>query len=365
MKTININLPQNGYDIYIGNGIIKQVTKKIKSLDLKKNLFFVVDKNVYELYSSQIDLLIKNYKGKVNLLVVEASEKFKSFKTLELIYKNLLENDYSRDTLLLAIGGGIIGDICGFAAATFSRGIQSVQIPTTLLSTVDSSVGGKTGINFSNTKNIIGTFNQPNFVLIDVNFLKTLSKEELLSGLGEIVKYAFLTNIQFYKYVKKNINEVYSKNPKTFTKIIEETVRFKGDVVISDEKETGNRKMLNLGHTFAHAFEVETKFELKHGQAVIVGIASSLFLSFKIGLISKLKLDELLELIYIFKDEIRIGRINFDNAISIMQRDKKNKDGKIKFVLIKDIGNILIDVEANRDDIIYSLENGIGVFKWK
>ena len=181
MKTININLPQNGYDIYIGNGIIKQVTKKIKSLDLKKNLFFVVDKNVYELYSSQIDLLIKNYKGKVNLLVVEASEKFKSFKTLELIYKNLLENDYSRDTLLLAIGGGIIGDICGFAAATFSRGIQSVQIPTTLLSTVDSSVGGKTGINFSNTKNIIGTFNQPNFVLIDVNFLKSLSKEELLS----------------------------------------------------------------------------------------------------------------------------------------------------------------------------------------
>ena len=136
-------------------------------------------------------------------------------------------------------------------------------------------------------------------------------------------------------------------------------------MVISDEKETGNRKMLNLGHTFAHAFEVETKFELKHGQAVIVGIASSLFLSFKIGLISKLKLDELLELIYIFKDEIRIGRINFDNAISIMQRDKKNKDGKIKFVLIKDIGNILIDVEANRDDIIYSLENGIGVFKWK
>jgi len=365
METININLPQNGYNVFVGNGIINQLFKMIKSHSLNKNLFFVIDKNVHSLYSTQIDLINSKYKGKVNLIKIEASEKLKSFKTMEKIYANLLENDYSRDTLLIAIGGGIVGDICGFVAATFSRGIQSVQIPTTLLSAVDSSVGGKTGINFENTKNIIGAFNQPNFVLIDVNFLKTLSKVELLSGLGEIVKYAYLTNIQFYKYVKKNINEVFSKNLKIFTKIIEETVRFKGDVVISDEKETGNRKMLNLGHTFAHAFEVETKFELKHGQAVIVGIASSLFLSFKIGLISKLKLDELLELIYIFKDEIRIGRINFDNAISIMQRDKKNKDGKIKFVLIKDIGNILIDVEANRDDIIYSLENGIGVFKWK
>ena len=282
---------------------------------------------------------------------------------MQKIYESLLENDYSRDTLLIAIGGGIIGDICGFVAATFSRGIQYVQVPTTLLSTVDSSVGGKTGINFGKTKNIIGAFNQPNFVLIDVNFLQTLNHEELLSGLGEVVKYAYLTNLKFYKYIKKNIAEVLNKNPKVLTRIISESVRFKGDVVVSDEKETGNRKMLNLGHTFAHAFEVETKYKLKHGQAVIVGIASALFLSNKLGLMTEEKLNELLELIYMFKDEINFGKINLDNAISIMQRDKKNRDGKIKFVLLQDVGTIVLDVEASHDEIIYALESGIGVFR--
>lgn len=365
METININLPQNGYSVFVGNGIFNHLLKIIKSHNLNKNLFFVIDENVYSLYSAQIDLIISKHKGKANLLKIVTSEKLKSFKTMENIYSNLLENDYSRDTLLIAIGGGIIGDICGFVAATFSRGIQYVQIPTTLLSTVDSSVGGKTGINFGNTKNIIGAFNQPNFVLIDVNFLKSLNHEELLSGLGEVVKYAYLTNIEFHNFIKINFGKVFDKNPKIFTKIINESIRFKGDVVISDEKETGNRKMLNLGHTFAHAFEVESKFKLKHGQAVIVGIASAIFLSFKIGLITKSKMDELIELIYLFKDKINIGKIDFDNAISIMRRDKKNRDGEIKFVLIQDVGNIVLDVEASQDDVIYALESGIGVFNWK
>jgi len=363
MKSININLPQNGYSVFLGDGIFNQLLKKSKSLKLNKNLFFVIDSNVYNLYSAQIDSIIETYNGKAKFLVLEVNEKLKSFKTMQKIYESLLENDYSRDTLLIAIGGGIIGDICGFVAASFSRGIQSVQVPTTLLSTVDSSVGGKTGINFGNTKNIIGAFNQPNFVLIDVDFLQTLSHEELLSGLGEVIKYAYLTNQQFYKYIGKNIAEVLDKNPKVLKRIINESVGFKGDVVVSDEKETGNRKMLNLGHTFAHAFEVETKYKLKHGQAVIVGIASALFLSNKLGLMKKSKMDELLELIYLFKNEIKFGKINFDNAISIMQRDKKNRNGKIKFVLLQDVGNILLDVEASRNDIIYALKKGIGVFR--
>ncbi len=363
MDKININLPQNGYDVFVGNKILKQLHKKIKTSNLHSNLFVVVDSNVYKLYSSDIDGIITSHKGKINILIIEVNEKLKSFNTMQKIYKSLLENDYSRDTLLIAIGGGIIGDICGFVAATFSRGIQYIQVPTTLLSTVDSSVGGKTGINFGNTKNIIGAFNQPNFVLIDIDFIQTLNTEELLSGLGEVVKYAFLTNKDFYKYVVKNISKVFEKNPRVLKRIINESVKFKGDVVVSDEKETGNRKILNLGHTFAHAFEVETKYKLKHGQAVIVGIASALFLSFKLGYITEAKLLKLLELIYLFKNEISFGIINKENAISVMQRDKKNRDGKIKFVLLKDIGNIIIDVEASRNEIIYALEKGIGVFK--
>jgi 3-dehydroquinate synthase len=363
MKKTNINLPQNGYSIFVGERIFSQLLSKIKSHKLNKNIFFVVDKNVYTQYNSQINATISTYKGKTNFLVVEASEKLKSFSTMQKIYKALLDNDYSRDTLLVAIGGGIIGDICGFVAATFSRGIQYVQIPTTLLSTVDSSVGGKTGINFGNTKNIIGAFNQPNFVLIDVNFIQTLNHAELLSGLGEIVKYAYLTNLQFYKYIKKNIDAIFNKDSKVLKKIINESVKFKGDVVVSDEKESGNRKMLNLGHTFAHAFEVETKYKLKHGQAVIVGIASALFLSQRLGLLTDSKLQELLKLIYIFKDEINLGKLNFNKLISVMLRDKKNRDGKIKFVLLQDIGSILLDVEATDEEIIYALKNGISIFE--
>jgi len=363
MKKTNINLPQNGYDVFVGDGIFYQLIKKIKTLKLNKNLFFVIDSNVYKLYSTQIDSVIKAYTGKVDFLVIEVNEKLKSFKTMQKIYKSLIAKDYSRDTLLVAIGGGIIGDICGFIAATFSRGIQYVQVPTTLLSAVDSSVGGKTGINFGNTKNIIGAFNQPRFVLIDVGFIQTLSREELLSGLGEVIKYTYLTNQSFYKFVKRNISEVLNKNSTVLKKIINESVRFKGDVVVSDEKEAGKRKMLNLGHTFAHAFEVETKYKLKHGQAVIVGIASAIFLSYKLSLIEKPQMELLLEMIYLFKDEIKFGKINLENAISIMQRDKKNSHGKIKFVLLQDVGNIFLDVEASHNDIVYALEKGIGVFK--
>ncbi len=184
----------------------------------------------------------------------------------------------------------------------------------------------------------------------------------MLSGIGEVIKYAYLTDYSFYGYVKKNISNIFAKDHNVLLEIIKESVKFKGDVVISDEKESGNRKMLNLGHTFAHAFEVETNYNLKHGQAVIVGIASALFLSFKIGLMTKSKMEELLELIYIFKSEINIDNLDFENLISIMQRDKKNKDGKIKFVLLQDVGNIILDVEAPHDDIVYALENGIGVF---
>jgi 3-dehydroquinate synthase len=363
MKKIDINLPQNGYSVFVGEGIFKQLLSKIKYHKLNKNLFFVIDKNVYSKHSKQIDSTINSYNGKSNFIIIEATEKLKSFSTMQKIYKALLDNDYSRDTLLIAIGGGIIGDICGFVAATFSRGIQYVQVPTTLLSAVDSSVGGKTGINFGNTKNIIGAFNQPNFVLIDIDFIQTLNHDELLSGLGETIKYAFLTNKQFYKYVTKNIDEVFNKNSKVLKKIINESVRFKGDVVISDEKESGNRKMLNLGHTFAHAFEVETKYKLKHGQAVIVGIACALYLSKELGLLNELKLNELLYLIRQFKNEIALGKLNFDKMISVMLHDKKNRDGKIKFVLLQDIGNIVLDVEANETAIISSLKNGIRIFE--
>ncbi len=363
MKKINIPIDQNSYDVYLGHDNFDQLFKLVKKLKLNKNIMLIVDKKLYDIRKSEITLLRKTYDGKLNVLVIQATEKLKSFNTLQKILSELLKNEYTRDTLLIAVGGGIIGDITGFASAVFSRGVQYVQVPTTLLATVDSSVGGKTGINFENTKNIIGAFNQPKFVLIDSALLTTLPKKEMISGLGEVIKYAYLTNQTYYKYVLSNIDNIIGMKQKVLEKIIEESVRFKGDVVANDEKEAGARKMLNLGHTFAHALEVEQNYKLKHGHAVIVGIACALYLSSRINLMNDKKFKSLLELILQVKDLVKISEVDLKKSISIMKRDKKNRDGKIKFVLLKDVGNILLDVEVSDRDIKFAMKMGLAIFR--
>ncbi len=364
MKKIKIPIEQNEYNVYLGHDIFNRLFNIVEKLKLNKNIMLIIDEKLYGIRKSEINNLIKTYNGKLNIMVIKASEKLKSFYTLQKIFNKLLEKEYTRDTLLIAVGGGIIGDIVGFASAIFSRGVQYVQVPTTLLATVDSSVGGKTGINFGGTKNIIGAFNQPKFVLIDSDLLTTLPKKEMISGLGEVIKYAYLTNRNFYDYILSNVDNILDKNNNVLEKIIEESVRFKGDVVANDEKESGTRKMLNLGHTFAHAFEVEQNYKIKHGHAVIVGIACALYLSNRLNLLSDKKLEVLLELILRVKRLIKISEdVDYKRSISIMKRDKKNRDGKIKFVLLKDIGKILIDVEATDSDIKYSLKMGLSIFR--
>lgn len=363
MKKIKVPIEQNIYDVYLGSNIFDQLFNIAEKLKLNKNIMLVVDEKLYGIRKAEIDHLVKTYRGKLSVLVIKATEKLKSFYTLQKILTELLNKEYTRDTLLVALGGGIIGDIVGFAASIFSRGVQYVQVPTTLLAAVDSSVGGKTGINFGDTKNIIGAFNQPKFVLIDSDLLTTLPKREMISGLGEVIKYAYLTNKNFYDYILSNIDNILENKKDVLEKIIEESVRFKGDVVANDEKESGTRKMLNLGHTFAHAFEVEQNYKIKHGHAVIVGIASALFLSNRLNLLNDKKLNSLLELLIQIKDLIKISDVDYKKSISIMKRDKKNRDGKIKFVLLKDVGKILIDVEATDRDIKYALKMGLSIFR--
>jgi len=363
MKKIKIPISHNPYDVLVGHDIFNQLFSKIRKLKLNKKIMLIVDKNLYNIRKNEIDSLKKSYEGKLVILVIHATERLKSFSTLQKIYTELLSNEYGRDTLLIALGGGIIGDVVGFASSTFSRGVQYVQVPTTLLAAVDSSVGGKTGINFESTKNIIGTFNQPKIVLIDSTLLTTLPKKEMISGLGEVIKYGYLTNKDFYQYVLSNIDNIIGKKQDVLEKIIEESVRFKGDVVTNDEKEIGARKILNLGHTFAHALEVEQNYKIKHGHAVIIGIACALYLSQRLNLLDDRKLKSLLTLLIQVKDFVKISEVNLKECYKTMKRDKKNRDGKIKFVLLKDIGNMVIDVEAKERDINYALKKGISIFR--
>lgn len=343
----------------IGYGIFNQLLPLIKSRKLHRNLFIVIDKNVDKHFGGYIRNYFNNYEGKIFYYSLNAVEKSKSIGELKKIYESLLDQKFGRDTLLISIGGGVTGDLAGFAAATFMRGIQIIHIPTTLTACVDSAIGGKTGINFNYFKNIIGSFYQPQFVLCDTKFLEKLPEIEVISGLGEIIKYAFTTNLDFFTFVEENIDLILAHDKKALESIITESVNYKTSVVSLDEKEQGLRKVLNFGHTFAHAFERDLKNKVKHGEAVSAGIVCALYLSYKKNLLSKIKLEHYKKLPLSLKVSKSLKSVDAERIYENMFADKKNRSSKINFVLIRDIGEMVLDVNASKQDIIYAINNSI------
>lgn len=362
MKKINVNLSQNPYPVYIGRNIVDQLNKKIIKHCKGSSLFFVIDSRVNHYHGKLITKIIKEFPNKTGKFIFNSTEKNKSYESLNHIYEKLINGKYGRDTAIIAIGGGITGDIAGFAAATYMRGVEYVQVPTTLLADIDSSVGGKTGFNFGGIKNIIGAFHQPKFVLIDTSFLTTLDKNELICGLGEALKYSFIATEALAKFFNLKFKSLLQGEQSSIAKLIEESIEFKSAVVESDEKESGLRKILNLGHTFAHAIEAEQKNLIKHGQAVVAGIVCSIFLSQSLGILNPRKEKEFLNAVNLFKGSIKLKSPNADKIYRFMQTDKKNRSGDIKFVLIQDTGKILLDISAGKKLVLDSIKKGIEVF---
>lgn len=357
MKKVIVNTASNRYPVFIGSNIFEALPGLIKKYRLPKRVFVILDKNVERIYGSSIKKIINGFAAKKYFLVLPASERIKSFKTLKQIFTGLYEEKFGRDTLLISIGGGTVGDVAGFAASTYMRGIPMVHIPTTLLSAVDSSIGGKTGINFNEAKNLIGSFYQPSLVLIDTSFLWSLPEDELISGFGEVIKYSYLTDGKLYSTILSDHTSLLKKDLRFFSDIIYESVKIKAAVVSEDEFEkSGLRKILNFGHTFAHAFESNSAYRLSHGKAVIAGIVCALSLSFVMGLISEKQLIYMLELPLKFKSHIHLKNFNEKEIFRLMNYDKKNREGKTKFVLIKNYGEILIDMEADRKLILKALK---------
>ena len=357
MKKVIVNTTSKSYPVFIWSNIFRSLPEFIRKFNLPSRVCVILDEKVEQIYGSSIRKVINGFAVKKHFLVLPASEKVKSFETVSQIFTRLYEEQFGRDTLLIAIGGGTVGDVAGFAASTYMRGLPLVHIPTTLLSAVDSSIGGKTGINFKEAKNFIGTFYQPSLVLIDTNFLNSLPEEEFISGFGEVIKYSYLTNRKFYSTLLSDCNLLVKKDSGFLNKIIYESVKIKSAVVSEDENEiTGLRKILNFGHTFAHAFESNSSFKLSHGKAVIAGIVSALFLSFEKGLMTENQLNYMLELPLKFQPSIKIKNINKEDIFKLMTYDKKNSKGKIKFVLIKNFGEILIDIAADKRVIFKALE---------
>ena len=356
MKPIKLVVKTNSqnYPILIGLNLISNINSIIKKnkINLKKCLL-VVDQKIPKKLITKIKKSLN--KKEIYFHYVLANEKNKNQKTTNNILEILLNKNFTRHDCLITIGGGIIGDIGGFAASLFKRGLQFVNIPTTLLSQVDSSIGGKTGINTRYGKNLIGSFYQPKLVISDIIFLKSLPKREIICGYGEILKHSLIANKNFYEYLSKNIENILNLKSPYIVKAICKSCEIKKKIVEKDEKEKNLRKVLNFGHTFAHAYEATMGFSsrLNHGEAVILGIISALKFSYKNKI---LKNKEYISVVkHITKSNLPSNIQKYFSAkdinkiISFMIKDKKNNSEKINLILLKKIGKPIINKVYNKN----------------
>ena len=355
MKILNVELGDRSYPIYIGSSLLenpKIITSHIKT----KTICIVSNTTVSKIYLENIKKLLNDYQ--VLEAIINDGEEFKNYDSLNYIYSKLLENQCNRDTTILALGGGVVGDIAGYAAASFLRGIPFIQIPTTLLAQVDSSVGGKTGINHLLGKNMIGAFYQPQAVVIDLNVLKTLDNRQISAGLAEVIKYGLIWDEDFFKYLEVNIDNLKQLNFEHLEHVIFRSCEIKAKVVSEDEKESGIRAILNLGHTFGHAIEKCLGFgKWLHGEAVGCGMVLAARMSLAQGWISETEFDRVKNLIFQANLPIEKPNIDYENFIGAMKLDKKNKNKDIYLVLQQGIGKAIVTNEYSMsalDDLIKS-----------
>lgn len=357
MKSINMDLGVYSYDITIGNNILSDIKQLYPQIENYKKIHIITDLTVKELY---LDKLIKilNYPY-ISYTVIKEGEQYKSFETLQIILSDILNNGLDRSSLIIGLGGGIVGDISGFAASVYMRGIDFIQIPTTLLSQVDSSVGGKTAINFENIKNIVGRFYQPKYVLIDISMLETLDEKNIRSGIGEILKYGIIYDNELFKYINTNYKEINDLNNQVIENLIYESINIKREVVEKDEVELGLRMILNFGHTVGHGIEMLKDFDLLHGEAVLLGMLIESYIAFQQKLITKDYYEEIKITIEKFIDKPSINLKQANNIYSKMKYDKKNKEGKIKLVLPIGVGQVKVFQQLNRELIIKCIVDGL------
>ena len=363
MKPIKLKIKTKtqNYPVIIGFNLISKLSSIIKnqSIDFNKCLL-IVDRNVPKKMINKINQALTQ--KKIFIYYFEAFEKNKNQNNLNLILNILLKKNFSRTDCLISVGGGITGDLGGFAASLFKRGIKFINIPTTLLSQVDSAVGGKTGINTKYGKNLLGSFYQPKLVVSDTNFLKTLPRREMICGYAEILKHSIIANKNFYKYLNKNFLKILQLKSPFIEKAIFKSCQIKKIVVEKDEKEKNFRKILNFGHTFAHAYEASLNYskKLNHGEAVLLGMNSALRFSKNIKILSTKEYQSIInhfkssKLPFNINDYFKLKDIN--KIISYMMTDKKNYSKKINLILLKKIGNTDINKEFSTNKIKFFLK---------
>lgn len=356
MKEMIVKSTIKDYKVYINNNL-DQFFDLIKTYEDSGNIFLITEDIVYKIYEDTVH----DIENKINCstFCFKNGEENKSIDTVKKIYDFLLENGANRESILIGLGGGLVGDIVGFAASTYMRGIKFINIPTTMLSQIDSCIGGKVGYNYNGVKNLIGNFFNPEFVYVCPHFLDTLKDEQFKDGLGELVKYGVIDSKEFYDYIRSNYEDIIMKNKDKLIYVIEKCLTIKKNVVEQDFKDTGLRNILNFGHTVGHAVEISSNFNISHGEAVALGTLTALKVSeYKFNISPDIynSVETLLKNLGLHTT-YKID--NYSSFIAPIRHDKKN-DSKIRFVLIDgSFGDYKIKVEVSEDEILRALKESI------
>jgi len=355
MQTVRVALGERAYPIHIGSGLLGRVDLLLPHLAAKR-VAIVSNTTVAPIYLDRVAGPLDAAGVRVTKVLVPDGESHKDWATLNLVFDGLLRTRCDRQTTVIALGGGVIGDLAGFAAATFMRGMPFIQMPTTLLAQVDSSVGGKTGINHPLGKNMIGAFHQPQLVLADVTTLDTLPPRELAAGLAEVIKHGLILDAAFFDWLEANMERLVARDPEALTHAIRRSVEIKAEIVARDERETGDRALLNFGHTFGHAIEAGLGFGTwLHGEAIGAGMVMAADLSRRLGHLRERDVDRVKSLVARAGLPIVAPALGPDRYLDLMSFDKKAQGGRVRFILLKRLGNAYVRAEAPADPLAETL----------
>jgi len=356
MKTLTVELGDRSYPIYIGQDLISQ--PQLYSDHIRgQQVLIVSNTTVAPLYLEAVKAALQSCS--VETVILPDGEEYKTLDTLDLIFTELLKNRLDRSVTLIALGGGVIGDITGFAAACYQRGVDFIQVPTTLLAQVDSSVGGKTAVNHPLGKNMIGAFFQPRCVIADINTLNTLDDQQLSAGLAEVIKYGVLGNKTFFEWQEAHMSELVNRDPKALSYAIERSCQDKADIVAKDERESGVRALLNLGHTFGHTIEAGMGYgQWLHGEAIAAGMAMAMDLSQQSGWVTKDDVQRVTSLLEQANLPTKAPKeLTTEKMLELMAVDKKASQGMIRLVLAKTIGDAVVTSDYDQNNLMKTLRN--------
>lgn len=344
------------YDIVFSQSFA-ELLEEFKDLEAEnKKLCIVTDSNVEKLYAKELETLLTGKCRKVVVYAFPAGEASKTLDTIKEIYRFLIEEGFDRKDMLLALGGGVVGDMTGYAAATYLRGIDYVQIPTTLLAQTDSSIGGKTGVDFDGYKNMVGAFKMPRLVYMNLAVLKTLDDRQFFAGFAEVMKHGLIKDASFYEWLILNMYEICERDMDTLEEMVMRSCTVKKLVVEKDPTEQGDRALLNFGHTIGHAIEKAKNFELYHGECVALGAVAAAYISWKKELLSMEEYYEIRDMFVPFYLPITVENIDPEQIVALTKSDKKMEDGKLKFVLLKKIGKAVIDRSVTEEEILAAVK---------